>query len=283
MLLRAVRSVLEQSFADYELLVVDDGSTEDLSEVSKLVTSHGHTFLSITHSGVAAARNRALECSDSKWVALLDSDDFWRPEKLELQMKFHERNEEIKISQCDEVWFRGEKQVNRRGDLAPFQGSVFEKSLRLCGISSSSVMLQRALFDVCGRYDEKLLACEDYDLWLRVTRLYEIGLVPEQLVVKHGGHDDQLSQRYPVMDRFRVYSLIKLLLSDELSDEQLLQLKEVLLKKARILRDGARKRALPEEELYEEIFRAAEKLDPLTLESLNRKLLRSFPAITADS
>ncbi len=256
--LRAVRSVLAQSYRDFELIVIDDGSIDDLSPVCDLVRSNGHQFFRTENRGVAAARNKALSLTHGNWVALLDSDDHWLPEKLETQVRFHQKNPACQVSQCEEDWYRSGKRVTREQRHAPAAGDAFARSCQLCCVSSSSVMLRRTIFTECGGYDERLPACEDYDLWLRVTSRYEVGLVPEKLVEKYGGHSDQLSKRYPVMDRFRVFSLLKLVVSSELSsDQQKLALTE-LRKKVEILAQGATKRGQPISTYYEALIRAVD-------------------------
>ncbi len=123
------------------------------------------------------------------------------------------------------------------------EGDIFADSLGLCLISPSATVLSRRCFERYGPFDEDLPACEDYDLWLRVTAREWVGFIPEKLVVRHGGHEDQLSGRYPAMDRFRVYSIAKLLAcGGPLTEEQRRHATAAALEKTRILMEGAIKR-----------------------------------------
>ena len=239
--MRAVNSVLSQSFRGYELIVIDDGSTESLEEVEETVLEAGHTFIKKENGGVASARNLGLRISQGDWIALLDSDDLWHPNKLEVQLQYHKDNPEYLFSQTEERWFRNNKFVNKKKKHRQPVGDAFERSLKLCCISSSSVIVRRELFDQFGLYDERLLVCEDYDFWIHVTSQYEIGLVPEILVDKYGGHSDQLSTSQPAMDRFRLFALLKLL-SSSLTESQREQVVNEIIFKSEILYSGARKR-----------------------------------------
>jgi glycosyltransferase involved in cell wall biosynthesis len=239
---RAVQSVLEQTLPPAEVIVVDDGSEDDpASGLNKIFGSR----LKIgrqTHQGVAAARNLGIRESKTEWLAFLDSDDLWMPSKLEKQVRFHEKNPECLISQTDELWMRNGKRVNpKRYHLKP-EGDVFELSLSRCLISPSAVLIHRRIFEEIGLFDPDLPACEDYDLWLRASSKYKVGLIPDKLVVKTGGHPDQLSQKYWGMDRFRVKALEKLINGFQLNAGQRMAAVEKLIEKLIILKIGAKKR-----------------------------------------
>jgi hypothetical protein len=111
-------------------------------------------------------------------------------------------------------------------------------------ITPSAVMLDKELFDRAGGFNESLRACEDYDLWLRITCAHPVGLVNRHLVTRFGGHEDQLSATVPALDRFRVRALIDLVTGKRLSTRQLKQARAMLAKKARILANGFRKRGV---------------------------------------
>ncbi len=239
----AVRSVLAQDFPHYELLLVDDGSTECVRALEELLGDNKALFLRIPHSGVSQARNAAVAASKGKWLAFLDSDDYWEPSKLSEQMRFHEQHADIRISQCAEIWFRRGVRVNPKKHHAQAQGHAFARSLELCCISPSAVMLSRELFDALGGFDPEMRICEDYALWLRATAEHPVGFIDKPLVVKHGGHADQLSRSEVALDRYRVYAIVSLLSGEtRLCSEQIALCREMLLKKLRILAQGAKKR-----------------------------------------
>lgn len=243
--IEAVNSVLSQSFQDFELIVVDDGSTDNTSE--KLRETYGSRIQLITqgNAGVSAARNAGVRVSRGKYLSFLDSDDTWHPDKLKAQVNFHQENPSFQISQTEEVWIRNGRRVNPHNKHQKTGGYIFSQSLHLCMVSPSSVIIRKSLFDESGSFDEQLKACEDYDLWLRLTATEPVGLIRKMLLTKHGGHEDQLSRRYPAMDRFRLYALGKVLLSDLLNESQQAEVREVIVEKLRVLCLGAEKRGRP--------------------------------------
>lgn len=239
----AIDSVLSQTFTDFELIVVDDGSADDTPHVADEYAGRIR-YIRQENRGVSAARNAGAAAASSPWLAFLDSDDLWLPGKLERQSRFICENPGISIHQTDETWIRRGRRVNPRERHLKREGRIFIDSLALCLISPSAAAMSRECFDRYGPFDEDLPACEDYDLWLRVTARERVGLAPERLVTRRGGHPDQLSARYPAMDRFRVYAILKLLASEGVSlpPEYRERAAAAALEKARILRDGAIKR-----------------------------------------
>ncbi len=260
MLKRAVESVLSQDYSPFELLVINDGSTEPLNEIQSLIESTDHRLLFQNHKGVSAARNHGVREAKGEWIAFLDSDDMWDPKKLSTQVRFHIEHSQFQLSQCEEIWIRNGKRVNKRNIHAMARGYAFEDSLRHCCISPSSVMLSRKLFESVGGFDEQMPVCEDYDLWLRITPHYDVGYIELPFVTKHGGHDDQLSKSQPAMDRFRIYAIAKLLLYGELSEEQWGAACREMNEKAQILFVGAQKRQNGEVEFYRTLFEVSQQL-----------------------
>lgn len=246
MLKEAVNSVLAQSYHDYELIVVDDGSTDGTTEV---MTEFGDRVrvLRQENSGVSAARNAGIAASRGEWIAFLDSDDLWQPRKLEKQMEWLAAHLQLKICHTDEIWIRNGEHLNPLQKHAKPDGWIFKQCLQFCVVSPSSVVMHRSLLDEVGLFDETLPACEDYDLWLRVAAKYPFGYVDDKLVVKRGGHADQLSKKYWGLDRFRAQSLLKLIRSGRLKPEQAAAARQVLEVKCWILANGARKRGKIEE------------------------------------
>ena len=240
---KAIESVIAQSFTDYELIVIDDGSTDSTPEIEKKYRGTLH-YIRQENSGVSSARNTGIKHSCSPHIALLDSDDLWLPDKLLIQKKFIEQNPKIRIHQTDEIWVRNGKRVNPGIRHRKKSGKIFIDSLSLCLISPSSVILDRGLFDDYGYFDERLPACEDYDLWLRITANEEVGLVNEGHIIKHGGHADQLSRKHWGMDRFRVYSILKFLNnhSPGIDPIYINEAANIALKKCNVLLNGAKKR-----------------------------------------
>jgi glycosyltransferase involved in cell wall biosynthesis len=236
----AVDSVLAQNFQGFELIVVDDGSDDNTPEI---LVSFGNRIKAISqkNKGVSSARNRGIASSFGEYIAFIDSDDLWLPGKLSAQLAFFKNNPDALICQTEEIWVKNGKRVNPGKRHKKISGFNFEKSLELCLVSPSAVMMKRRLFDITGLFDETLPACEDYDMWLRVNSRYPIYLIDTPLVVKRGGHKDQLSGIHS-LDKYRIQSIINLIKNEKLSEVQLKSAIKVLKEKCRVYSDGCMKR-----------------------------------------
>jgi glycosyltransferase involved in cell wall biosynthesis len=244
---RAVTSVLNQRAKDFEIIVVDDGSSDSTNRaLGKYMSTIKYIRQPVTR-GVSAARNIGIKSSMAPWVAFLDSDDYWLHDKLCSQMKFIDQNAETAACQTKEIWIRKGKRVNPKTKHKKPSGDVFRQSLKLCLVSPSSVIVKRSLFEEVGLFDESLPAAEDYDLWLRISCRYPIYLIDKELVVKEGGHEDQLSQRFTGMDRFRIRAIVKVIESGILSSDQISAAMEELSIKCGIYGNGCIKRGRIEE------------------------------------
>jgi glycosyltransferase involved in cell wall biosynthesis len=208
-------------------------------------------LLQQNNKGVSAARNLGIRAARGRLLAFLDSDDWWLPEKLARQVAFFDAHPDAMICQTEEIWIRRGVRVNPKHRHRKPAGWIFEASLALCLVSPSAVMMRRELFDAVGFFDENLPACEDYDLWLRVSARYPVHLIEEPLVVKRGGHPDQLSNQHS-LDRYRIQSLDKLLRSGTLSSGQSRAAAAQLREKCFIYAAGCHKRGkVQEAETYD--------------------------------
>jgi glycosyltransferase involved in cell wall biosynthesis len=240
-LTEAVASVLAQTYGDFELLVVDDGSTDATPAALAPFGSRVAVLRRATRGGVSAARNLGAAAATGDWLAFLDSDDLWLPEKLALQVEYLRAHPDLCICQTEETWIRNGVRVNPPRRCRKVAGDIFLPSLRRCLVSPSAVMLPRRLFEAMGGFDETLPAAEDYDLWLRVAWRYPVGLVPAPLIIKRGGHPDQLSRQWG-LDRFRIRALIKLLQEPGLPPRYREAARRTLAEKCRIYAEGCAKR-----------------------------------------
>jgi len=220
---------MAQTYQPKEIIVVDDGSTDNTSQIKQDFPTIIYRYQE--NLGVSSARNLGISLASNDWIAFLDSDDEWHRDKLQKQVDFHKNNPNILISYTDELWIRDEKPVKVPKKFKKYSGEIFDKCLSHCIIAPSSVLMLKKL----GLFDESLEVCEDYDLWLRIASRCEIGLVNEKLITKYAGHDDQLSFKHWGMDRFRVISLEKLF---KLNKKNTL-VKEELIKKYNLLLKGA--------------------------------------------
>jgi len=249
----AVESVLKQTYRDFEFWVVDDGSTDGTGEALRAF-GNKVKYIFQDSRGVSAARNLGARVSRGKYLAFLDSDDLWESKKLETQVRCMEANPQFPLCYTDEVWIRKGIRVNPRKRHAKYSGWIFEKCLPLCIISPSSALMKRSLFDEIGGFDETLPVCEDYDFWLRVTCRHPVLFIDKKLIVKRGGHADQLSTRSWGNDRYRVMALENLLRSQDLKAEEKRMASGELVRKCHILSQGFYKRGKGEEgRRYEEL------------------------------
>lgn len=238
---RALASVYQQTSPADEIIVVDDGSTDGSAAAIRRTYPHVD-LIEQNNQGVSAARNAGIKRAQYDWIALLDSDDEWLPNKLAAVRKRHELNQKNVLFHSDEIWIRNGVRVNARHKHAKGGGMIFEHCLALCVISPSAAVIHRSMFDEIGLFNEALPACEDYDLWLRLCHRYPVCYLDQPLIKKYGGHDDQLSRKHWGMDRFRIWALRDLIRRPTLSDRQRQQTLAMLRKKLNILVTGARKR-----------------------------------------
>jgi glycosyltransferase involved in cell wall biosynthesis len=236
-LIHAVESVLNQSYAALEVIVVDDGSTDNTQE---LLSAYPVKFRLQKNAGPSAARNAGAQMAQGDWLAFLDSDDRWCPQKLQRQVEAHLQHPNLKISFTDEIWIRNGKRVNASKQHQKAGGWMYPRALELCLISPSSVMLSKELYELKQGFDEQLWAAEDYDLWLRICADHEVCYVPEPLIIKYGGHGDQLSSQRGI-DRYRVMALEKMMCETQLSPEYRQMTLANLIERYRILGLGYRK------------------------------------------
>ena len=228
LLKRAITSLYKQTYKPKEIIVVDDGSTDDTSQIQNDFPEIIYIYQ--PNRGVSAARNVGIKKATCEWIAFLDSDDEFHPEKLQKQVTFHQQNPNILMSYTAEKWIRNSKEVKIPKKYRKIGKDAFVENLSYCNIAPSSVLLHRKVLDDVGLFDENLEVCEDYDMWLRITQKYEVGLINEKLIDKYAGHDEQLGFRKN-MDKIRVAILEKLFSSCKAGSQAKLMQKELNEKK----------------------------------------------------
>ena len=239
---RALDSVINQTYKAAEIIVVDNGSSDG---TLKFLREQYPKIIILTENkiGVSSARNKGIKKSINQWIALLDSDDAWHPRKLEIQTSMLDSAlKEYNLIHTDEVWFRNNKHINQMKKHKKQGGYIFERCLSLCCISPSSVLFKKNILDKVGLFDESLPVCEDYDMWLKICSSEEVLFAQDKLTYKYGGHKDQLSKSYWGMDRFRIKSIENIIKNFDLTYKQKKQAKKELIKKLKIIINGAFKR-----------------------------------------
>jgi glycosyltransferase involved in cell wall biosynthesis len=236
----ALHSVYNQTLTANEVIVIDDGSTDHTAQMMADKFPNV-TLIQQKNQGVSLARNAGIKHASGEWLAFLDSDDEWLPHKLFQQINALKETD-YKICHTEEIWIRRGVRVNQKHKHQKIGGWIFERCLPLCAMSPSSILIHREVFNHIGNFDPAFPACEDYELWLRITAHYPVLFIDTPQIKKYGGHADQLSQKYWGMDRFRIKALEKTLNRGNLSPEQTKLATEMLIKKAKIVQQGALKR-----------------------------------------
>lgn len=203
----AVESVLLQTYKPSEIIIIDDGSFISAKDILKNYLSHVKIISHKSNMGVSAARNTGVINSSSKYVAFLDSDDIFLPNKLEMQLKFMKDNS-YKISHTNEFWYRIDKWVNQVKSSQRYGGKILEKILDKCRISPSSLMVEKDIFEKTGLFDTSLKVCEDYDISLRFALFYNIGYLDKKLIIKRAVEENSLSASINHIEHIR-YNILK--------------------------------------------------------------------------
>ncbi|MBT4791997.1 MAG: glycosyltransferase, partial [Halobacteriovoraceae bacterium] len=214
---RAINSVKAQTFKQFELIIVDDGSTDNTAKLLKQYKDI--KIITQDNMGVSHARNSAIAQAQGQYISFLDSDDEWLPHKLEAQLQLLDSTN-VKWVHGEEIWIRNGVRVNQMKKHKKGGGNQFIPSLERCMISPSTVIIEKKILEKAGCFRDDYPVCEDYDLWLKLTASHEIGFVSDPVIIKYGGHSDQLSSKFYAMDYWRVKSLDWVLANNKLSSEQ---------------------------------------------------------------
>ncbi|MBP7653816.1 glycosyltransferase [Candidatus Dependentiae bacterium] len=255
----SIESVENQTYGNINIIIVDDGSEKQIKLFPSLKKRKKNIYyIYQNNSGISSARNTGIKLSKSKYIAFLDDDDLWVKNKVEKQMNIL-LNTEYSVCYTNEKWMRNGKHLNQHKKHQKYSGDIFDKVLSLCIISPSSILLEKKVFDTIGMFDTDFEVCEDYELWLRLALKYKIYFLDEPLIIKQGGHNDQLSRKLPVMDSFRIDALKKLLdnYNSSMDSYKIKIVIAELEKKSRIIINGCIKRGLNDEiEKYERIIKS---------------------------
>lgn len=215
LIIETIHSVLCQTYKDFEIIVVDDGSIDNTQKVIKDIGDSRVKYIFENHRGVpAATRNTGIRNAQGQYIAFVDSDDLWLPDKLERQLFVMEKFSDIALVYAQAVsWSEGviSREPLPKPSLAK-SGFIFRDLFLRNFIPSLTVMVRKKIFDTVGYFDEDpdLIAAEDYDLWLRTARIARVYFMPE-IVAKyriHSGNisaniENYISQSLAIVNKFR--------------------------------------------------------------------------------
>ena len=248
---RSIDSAINQTKKPLEIIVVDDGSTDGTEAMIKSDYDFVK-FIKQKNKGVSAARNIGIKVSIGEWICFLDSDDEWKKDKLEKQINAMKSNPGYKFFHSNEIWIKNGLRINQKKKHKKYGGDIFDKCLDMCRISPSSVMIDKTVFDEVGNFNEDLVVCEDYELWLRICDKYRVFFIDEPLIIKHGGHQGQLSYSIESIENHRIKALEYLIL-ENLNRKNKRHAIQMLLSKLNIYLKGLVKRRKNDEiAVYEE-------------------------------
>ena len=248
---RSIDSAINQTKKPFEIIVVDDGSTDGTETMIKSDYDFVK-FIKQKNKGVSAARNIGIKVSIGEWICFLDSDDEWKKDKLEKQINAMKSNPGYKFFHSNEIWIKNGLRINQKKKHKKYGGDIFDKCLDMCRISPSSVMIDKTIFDEIGNFNENLVVCEDYELWLRICDKYRVFFIDEPLIIKYGGHQGQLSYSIESIENHRIKALEHLILGN-LNRKNKRHAIQMLLSKLNIYLKGLVKRRKNDEiAVYEE-------------------------------
>lgn len=246
MIQRALMSVITQTHPPKEIIIVDDGSSDDTVQNIQTIIAHYPiipiTLCCIEHCGMAGkVRNIGIAQAKGDWIALLDSDDVWEPNKLEKQTQ-HIINNNVRWCHTRERWMNKGKEVSQKKQNHRRAGNIFDDALQKCIVGPSTVIIHKSVFEMVGLFREDVEIAEDYELWLRIAYKYEIGYIDEKLVIKYAGHGNQLSEKYGYIEKFRIDILQQFKTQNTFDTNTMQKIQTALEKKTYIWNQGRSKR-----------------------------------------
>ncbi|MDR0453255.1 MAG: glycosyltransferase [Deferribacteraceae bacterium] len=234
----AIESVFRQTLPPVEIIIVDDCSDKPLEHSLAPYLSKIKIIRAEKNAGVSSARNIGIAVCSGKYVAFLDSDDLWTPDKCRIQIeamiKYNWR-----ASHTDEHWYRQDRWVNQGKQHTKYGGHIFCKILDKCRISPSAFMLDRELLNRMGGFNEQLIVCEDYEFFLRLALETEIGYLPEKLTIKRAIEKNSLSASIKHIESTRLKILEQFASEHILSREYQMCLQNELERKKKIVGEKA--------------------------------------------
>ncbi|AMK75093.1 MULTISPECIES: glycosyltransferase family 2 protein [Methylomonas] len=195
----AIQSVLDQSFQDFELIVVDDGSTDQTSEVVQAFVSEKIKYIYQSNCGRSNARNRALSLARGYYIAFLDSDDLYLPEKLALQIDYMDTHPDIGMIYTSAYCINESGERIKDKYDAVVSGWIYEHIAFFVPVTITlpTVMVRKQVFDKAGVFDEKMDRFEDTDMWRRISKHFQINGLDQQTCLLRTHQDNGLLAQDP--------------------------------------------------------------------------------------
>ena len=208
MLDNSIESVRQQTFSDWELIIVDDASTDETENVIRKHMAEDIRIRYIKHNsniGANATRNRGIQESSGDYIAFLDDDDRWNPDKLSLQYDYFKEHPDVGVVYCGYRYIDQNSKSIFKIEWPRYMGDVSVILLRNNFIGSSVPLFKRECFELAGQFDEKLTSCQDWDMWIRIAQIFHFSYINKILVdiVVHG-HQISVNLKSKIESRQRL-------------------------------------------------------------------------------
>ncbi len=178
-----IESVQKQTFSDFEVIIIDDGSTDKTVEIINNFDDERIKVFSYENGGVSAARNRGISHANGEFIAFLDADDLWTPDKLELQLAVLEKYSEAGVAYSWTYFMYEQRKVIKAGNPVYFKGDVYSNLLVENFLAhGSNPLIRREIIDCVGGYDSNFPHCADWDFYLRLASYCDFALVPKHQI-----------------------------------------------------------------------------------------------------
>ena len=210
---QSAKSVLAQTYQDIELLIIDDGSGDDTKKASEDLAQDSRVrYIYQENKGLSGARNTGIENATGDYIAFIDDDDIWQPEKIERQVRFFEASGDERIGMVFTHIALIDGAGKVVGDQRHFASGDIYKDLFFENVidSPSSVLIKTEVIKTCGTFTESLKSCEDYELWFRIAKKYTIYSINE-LLVMYRVHQNKMSRKLEIMEFYQIRTLCKAL------------------------------------------------------------------------
>ncbi|OQX55888.1 MAG: hypothetical protein B5M53_03595 [Candidatus Cloacimonas sp. 4484_209] len=206
---RAIQSVLDQTYQDFEIVVIDDGSNDNTEEVVKGFTDEKIRYIRIRHgknNSPSAAINAGIKAARGKYVAFLDSDDEWVKKKLEKQMSvFKEVPSSVGVVYAGLLRIEGDRRIYIPSPrIEPKEGDIHDNLLKGNFVTPPTVIAKKECFTKVGAFDEQLPRLEDWELWIRISKCYHFKYIDEPLVISYHMPDSRSAKRDNLIKAYKM-------------------------------------------------------------------------------